>query len=464
MKNRTVNAVAILGIFSIISILTVQFVWIHNTRQLQQEYIDIQQREDSLNLREFAQQARAALRNVLTQLNQNEDPNNIYGAIKQVIYHHYTVDISDEIQPFYLETLLKKEFYLQDIQQDFLYGIYDCFIDSIELSGLITFDKDSIYAKQQLPLKDITPESLNLTKDGHYFTVFFPNLKLDKIEAASSFSPIAYLLIVVIFVVVFFAFSLGIIIRQKRLSEVKNDFINNMTHELKTPISTISLSSELLLRLELPQDEEKMRKYASIIYKENKRLEKQVERVLNIAKLDKDKVILNKEQIDLIAILEEVKENFNFNQAQGGGQIQLNYPSDQALICADPVHLTNVLFNLVDNAVKYCKLSPSIQMTVQAEKEGYRIEIQDNGIGIRKEDQKLIFDKFYRVPTGNIHDVKGFGLGLYYVKLIVEAHQGKIDVRSNPDKGTTFSIWLPLRWFFLGCQNRIWLRKQALSC
>ena len=445
MKNRTVNAVAILGIFSIISILTVQFVWIHNTRQLQQEYIDIQQREDSLNLREFAQQARAALRNVLTQLNQNEDPNNSYGAIKQISYQHYTVDISDEIQPFYLETLLKKEFYLQDIQQDFLFGIYDCFLDSIELSGLIRFDKDSIYAKQQEPLKDITPESLNLTKDGHYFTVFFPKLKLDKIEAASSFSPIAYLLIVVVFVVVFFAFSMGIIIRQKRLSEVKNDFINNMTHELKTPISTISLSSELLLRLEFPQDEEKMRKYASIIYKENKRLEKQVERVLNIAKLDKDKVVLNKEEIDLIAILEEVKENFNFNQAQGGGQIYLNHTEQQALLYADPVHLTNVLFNLVDNAVKYCKLSPEIQMSVQAEKEGYRIEIQDNGIGIRKEDQKLIFDKFYRVPTGNIHDVKGFGLGLYYVKLIVDAHHGKIEVRSNPDKGTTFSIWLPLR-------------------
>jgi two-component system phosphate regulon sensor histidine kinase PhoR len=445
MKNRTVNAVAILGIFSIISILTVQFVWIHNTRQLQQEYIDIQQREDSLNLREFAQQARAALRNVLTQLNQNEDPNNSYGAIKQISFQHYTVDVSDEIQPFYLETLLKKEFYLQDIQQDFLFGIYDCFLDSIELSGLIRFDKDSIYAKQQEPLKDITPESLNLTKDGHYFTVFFPKLKLDKIEAASSFSPIAYLLIVVVFVVVFFAFSMGIIIRQKRLSEVKNDFINNMTHELKTPISTISLSSELLLRLEFPQDEEKMRKYASIIYKENKRLEKQVERVLNIAKLDKDKVVLNKEEIDLIAILEEVKENFNFNQAQGGGQIYLNHTEQQALLYADPVHLTNVLFNLVDNAVKYCKLSPEIQMSVQAEKEGYRIEIQDNGIGIRKEDQKLIFDKFYRVPTGNIHDVKGFGLGLYYVKLIVDAHHGKIEVRSNPDKGTTFSIWLPLR-------------------
>lgn len=170
-----------------------------------------------------------------------------------------------------------------------------------------------------------------------------------------------------------------------------------------------------------------------------------MERVLNIAKLDKDKVILNKEEIDLLVVLEEVKENFNFNQAQGGGQIQVHHQVEQAIIYADPVHLTNVLFNLVDNAVKYCKLSPSIQMSVQPEKEGYRIEIQDNGIGIRKEDQKLIFDKFYRVPTGNIHDVKGFGLGLYYVKLIVEAHLGKIEVRSNQDIGTTFSIWLPLR-------------------
>jgi two-component system phosphate regulon sensor histidine kinase PhoR len=145
MKNRTVNAVAILGIISILSILIVQFVWIQNTRQLQQEYINIQQREDSLNLREFAQQARTALRNVLTSVHQNEEPSAVYGAIKQISYQHYTVDINDEIQPFYLETLLKKEFYLQDIQQDFLFGIYDCFTDSISLSGLYVFDSDSIY-------------------------------------------------------------------------------------------------------------------------------------------------------------------------------------------------------------------------------------------------------------------------------------------------------------------------------
>ena len=445
MKNKTVNAVAILGVISILSILIVQFVWIQNTRQLQQEYINIQQREDSLNLREFAQQARAALRNVLTSVHQNEDPSAVYGAIKQISYQHYTVDINDEIQPFYLETLLKKEFYLQDIQQDFLFGIYDCFTDSIALSGLYVFDRDSIYAKKAQKTKGITPESLNLTKDGHYFTVYFPNLQLDQIEAASNFSPMVYLMIVVVFVVVFFAFSLGIIIRQKRLSEVKNDFINNMTHELKTPISTISLSSELLLRLEDNADPDRMRKYAGIIYKENKRLEQQVERVLNIAQLDKDKVTLNKETVSLFSILNDVKENFEFNQASEGGQLSIRKETENETLIADPVHLTNVLFNLVDNAVKYCKNIPVISITVKAEKEAFRIDIQDNGIGIKKEDLRMIFDKFYRVPTGNIHDVKGFGLGLYYVKLIIEAHKGRIDAKSTPEKGTTFSIWLPAR-------------------
>lgn len=445
MQNKTVNAVAILGIFSILSILVVQFVWIHNTRQLQQEYIDIQQREDSLNLREFAQQARAALRNVLISINQNEDPSLVYGAIKQVNYQHYTVEVTDEIQPFYLETLLKKEFYIQDIQQDFLYGIYDCFSDSISLSGLYIFDSDSIYAKKPQPLKDITPESLNLTKDGHYFTVYFPNLRLDQIESASSFSPWIYLVIVVVFVFVFFAFSMGIILRQKRLSEVKNDFINNMTHELKTPISTISLSSELLLRLDDGAEPDRMRKYASIIYKENKRLEQQVERVLNIAKLDKDKVSLNKELVDLDELFNEVKENFEFNQGSLGGQLNIQKEKPGMKILADPVHLTNVLFNLIDNAVKYCKVTPQINITLSTDKIGLRFDISDNGIGIKKEDLKLIFDKFHRVSTGNIHDVKGFGLGLYYVKLIIEAHNGKIDAKSSTDKGTTFSFWLPAR-------------------
>jgi two-component system phosphate regulon sensor histidine kinase PhoR len=217
-----------------------------------------------------------------------------------------------------------------------------------------------------------------------------------------------------------------------------------MTHELKTPISTISLSSEMLMRMDLNEDPEKIRKYAGIIYKENKRLENQVERVLNVAKLDKDQVILNKENFNVHELLLEVKENFEFNQMNQGGKIDLHCDASIWQIQADPVHLTNVVYNLLDNAAKYCTTIPEIVISTRNDKQNLIIEISDNGIGIKREDLKIIFDKFYRVPTGNVHNVKGFGLGLYYVKLIIEAHEGKIEVKSVLNKGTTFSISLPL--------------------
>jgi two-component system phosphate regulon sensor histidine kinase PhoR len=447
MNRWTVNSVVVLGVVSIFSILLVQFVWMRSTVEMQAKNIAIQEKEDSLNLREFSQQAHNALRDVLKQVSPDHpDHTDLYGAIKQIKSNHFTVDFTEELQPFYLETLLKKELYHQNIHQDFVYGIYDCFTDSIVLGNLIKFTKDSLYADSKHGLPGLTPESLNLTKDGHYFTVYFPNVKPKPIEAASFVSPWVYLIIIILFVIVFFAFSLGIIIRQKKLSEVKTDFINNMTHELKTPISTISLSSEMLLRMDFDTDnQEKIRKYANIIYKENKRLENQVERVLNVAKLDKDQVVLDKEAFNVHELLLEVKENFEFNQTETGGMISLNCEAETFEIQADSVHMTNVVYNLLDNAIKYCNEKAQIQVKTFNERNGLIIEITDNGIGIKKEDIRLIFDKFYRVPTGNVHDVKGFGLGLFYVKLIIDAHQGKIDVKSTVGKGTTFTIWLPLR-------------------
>jgi two-component system phosphate regulon sensor histidine kinase PhoR len=446
MNRWTVNSVVILGLVSIFSILLVQFVWMRSTVEMQAKNIAIQEKEDSLNLREFSQQAHSALREVLEQISPNHpDHTDLYGAIKQIKSNHFTVDFTDELQPFYLETLLKKELYHQNIHQDFVYGIYDCFTDSIVLGNLIKFTKDSLYADTKKSLPGLTPESLNLTKDGHYFTVYFPNVQPKSIESASFVSPWVYLIIIILFVIVFFAFSLGIIIRQKRLSEVKTDFINNMTHELKTPISTISLSSEMLMRMNLDdENQEKIRKYASIIFKENKRLENQVERVLNVAKLDKEQVILNKELFNVHELLDEVKENFEFNQTEIGGTITLDCSALDYQIQADSVHLTNVVYNLLDNAIKYCDGKAMIHILTKNERNGLLIEVSDNGIGIKKENIKLIFDKFYRVPTGNVHDVKGFGLGLFYVKLIIDAHKGKIEVKSTIGKGTTFSIWLPL--------------------
>jgi two-component system phosphate regulon sensor histidine kinase PhoR len=226
------------------------------------------------------------------------------------------------------------------------------------------------------------------------------------------------------------------------LKRQQSNFLLSITHELKTPISTISLSAEMMMRL--PEiTSEQVHKYAGIIYKENKRLEHQVERVLNVAKLDKDQVILNKDRFDVNELLDEVKENFELHHLEKGGIINIELNATNHIIQADAVHLTNVIYNLLENAVKYCESIPNITIQTRNDKNGIWIEIEDNGIGIKKENLSLIFDKFYRVPTGNLHNVKGFGLGLYYVKLIVDAHGGKVNVKSTPGKGTTFSLFFP---------------------
>ena len=441
MKNRTIHTVIILGILSLVTILTVQLLWMEKTIRIQETNIAIQAKADSLNLKEFTQQVEVSLKKVLKQINLNTNVNyEVYGAVKELKTNHFTVDIQEDLQPYYLETLLKKEFDNQNIHQDFIYGIYDCFTDSIVLGSLIKYTKDSLYASVPDKTHGITPEKLNLKKDGHYFTVYFPDLKIKSIKSETLISPWIYICVILLLILIFFGFSLSIIIRQNRLSEIKNDFINNMTHELKTPISTISLSSEMLMRLEVA-DFEKVNKYAGIIFKENKRLEQQVERVLNVAKLDKDQVVLDKELFNVHDVLQEVKDNFELHHLSKGGSIKLDLLATVSDIHADPVHITNVIYNLLDNAVKYCEGNPTIIIKTSNERNGLKIEIIDNGIGIKKENQRDIFEKFYRVPTGNIHNVKGFGLGLYYVKLIMDAHQGKIEVKSSIGKGTSFTLF-----------------------
>ena len=444
MKRYSLNTLILLGVISVAGIMVIQGVWVRKTMELQVKNIAIQEKEDSLNIKEFSEQCHVALRNVLEQINvEDSDSSDLYGAVKQIRSNRFKVDINEELQPYYLETLLKKGFYAQNINQDFVYGIYDCFTDSIVYGNLIKYTKEASYEPISLDESGITSEKLSIKNDGHYFTVFFPNVEAKPIVPVRFISPWIYIGIIVLLVVVFFSYSLMIIFRQRKLSEVKNDFINNMTHELKTPISTISLSSEMLMRMESGADFEKIKRYAGIIFDENKRLENQVERVLNVAKLDKDKLILNKEKIDVQEILNQLKDSFELFQKEDGAQFNLEIGEGSHTITADPVHITNVLHNLTDNAVKYSDGKPVIIISTHVSEKGLTVKITDQGIGIKKEHLKSIFDKFYRVPTGNIHNVKGFGLGLYYVKLIVESHRGEIHVKSNINKGTSFTITLP---------------------
>ena len=444
MKRFRINAVIILGVLSLSSILLVQLLWVRKTIEIQSTSTAIQQKSDSLNLKEFSEQTNLALRNVLNVIsNAIEDSSEHYGAIKQLNVNQFKVDIIQELDPYYLETLLKKALYNQNIHEDFTFGIYDCFTNQLTFSKLYKFTDDSLYTLVNNNIIGLDSARLKLKNDGHYFTVFFPNVQNKLPQNTVFLSPWIYISTIVFLVLIFFGFSLATIIKQKRLSEVITDFINNMTHELKTPIATISLSSEMIMRLETDDDLEKAKKYAGIIFKENKRLETQVERVLNISTLDTENTTLNKKSLDFHELLVEVKDTFDFNQLANGGKILIENNASVFTIQADPIHITNVVYNLLDNAVKYCTTKPFISITTKNERNYLVIEIKDNGIGIRKEDLKMIFDKFYRVSTGNIHDIKGFGLGLFYVKLIINEHNGSIDVKSKLGEGSAFTIKLP---------------------
>ncbi len=444
MKRFRINAVIILGVLSLSSILLVQLLWVRKTIEIQSTSTAIQQKSDSLNLKEFSEQTNLALRNVLNVIsNAIEDSSEHYGAIKQLNVNQFKVDIIQELDPYYLETLLKKALYNQNIHEDFTFGIYDCFSNQLTFSKLYKFTDDSLYKLVNNNIIGLDSARLKLKNDGHYFTVFFPNVQNKLPQNTVFLSPWVYISTIVFLVLIFFGFSLATIIKQKRLSEVITDFINNMTHELKTPIATISLSSEMIMRLETDDDVEKAKKYAGIIFKENKRLETQVERVLNISTLDTENTTLNKKSLDFHELLIEVKDTFDFNQLANGGKILIENNASIFTIQADSIHITNVVYNLLDNAVKYSTTKPLISITTKNERNYLVIEIKDNGIGIRKEDLKMIFDKFYRVSTGNIHDIKGFGLGLFYVKLIINEHNGSIDVKSKLGEGSTFTIKLP---------------------
>ena len=444
MKRFRINAVIILGVLSLSSILLVQLLWVRKTIEIQSTSTAIQQKSDSLNLKEFSEQTSLALRNVLNIISSAiEDSSDQYGAIKQLNVNQFKVDIIQELDPYYLETLLKKALYNQNIHEDFTFGIYDCFTNQLTFSKLYKFTDDSLYTLVNNNIIGLDSARLKLKNDGHYFTVFFPNVQNKLPQNTVFLSPWIYISTIVFLVLIFFGFSLATIIKQKRLSEVITDFINNMTHELKTPIATISLSSEMIMRLETDDDLEKAKKYAGIIFKENKRLETQVERVLNISTLDTENTTLNKKSLDFHELLVEVKDTFDFNQLANGGKILIENNASVFTIQADPIHITNVVYNLLDNAVKYCTTKPFISITTKNERNYLVIEIKDNGIGIRKEDLKMIFDKFYRVSTGNIHDIKGFGLGLFYVKLIINEHNGSIDVKSKIGEGSVFTIKLP---------------------
>ncbi len=244
-----------------------------------------------------------------------------------------------------------------------------------------------------------------------------------------------------------FYLTVRTMLRQKKLGDIKNDFINNMTHEFKTPIATISLAVDAMRNEKVVQDRQKMVYFSNIIKEENQRMNRQVETILKASQLEKQEVELNLDPVHVHGVIKDVVDNFALQLEEKKGKAELLLNAENDLINADEVHLSNLVNNLVDNALKYAKddVPPQVRITTQATSKDFVIRIEDNGIGMNRETLKKIFERFYRAHTGNLHNVKGFGLGLSYVKTMVEAHGGTIKADSTLGKGSAFTIDLPLK-------------------
>ncbi|MBL0328144.1 MAG: HAMP domain-containing histidine kinase [Bacteroidetes bacterium] len=291
-----------------------------------------------------------------------------------------------------------------------------------------------------------SPFKVNLSPDNifikpKFLSVYFPNQH--RYLVSSMWGLLLVSLAFMLALIFSFYYTISTIFKQKKLSEIKNDFISNMTHEFKTPISTISLAVEVLNDKSVEKSQERVSNYVKMIGDENKRLSLLVENILQTAILDKGEFKLKVQSIDIHNLIEQTFTNIKLQVENKEGQITSQLNATKPVINADRVHITNILFNLIDNALKYSKDNPDIIVSTKNDDEGIFISVQDNGIGISKDNQKRIFDTMYREPTGNIHNVKGFGLGLSYVKAVVEKHGGSIKVESELGKGSMFTLYLP---------------------
>jgi len=340
------------------------------------------------------------------------------------------------INPVQLDSLLKAEIRNQHIDIPFEYGVHSGQARQV-------FFASNRVANSSIPVNAFT---INLfTNDLHakddVLYVLFPD-KNPFINGSAFWVMLVSVMLCSLIIGLFYV-SVSTILKQKKLSEVKNDFINNMTHEFKTPISTISLACEMLQDQDMQTHTGQMNRYLRVIADENRRLGSQVEKVLQAAVLDKGKLRLKVTTIDIHEVIDDVLQNIAVQIEKREGTIDLQLNAENTRIEADEVHITNLIYNLLDNANKYSPDHPQIAIHTRNVPEGILVSIADHGIGMTKEAISRIFDKFYRVSTGNLHNVKGFGLGLSYVKTVVDAHNGQIHVESQPGSGSTFSVMIP---------------------
>jgi two-component system, OmpR family, phosphate regulon sensor histidine kinase PhoR len=362
----------------------------------------------------------------------------VAAKIKEELFFNLPFD--ERLDLDIIQRYLKQE--LPDI--DYSYGVYSKTANSFVLYNnhfILPNENQTAYnIIKNSPYKvDLFVNDLNGTPG--YLAIYFPTE--NSYIWAGLWGILLLSLLFVGVILACFAYTIFVIYRQKKLSEMKNDFINNMTHEFKTPIATISLAADSITNQNIINNPDKIKRFADIIRQENKRMNGQVEKVLQMALIERDKLNLNISEINIHEVITQALNNISLQVEKKEGVVSSHLKAERAVIEGDANHVSNVINNLLDNANKYSPEKPDITISTRNISNGLEITVADKGIGMTKEAKKKIFEKFYRVHTGNVHDVKGFGLGLAYVKAMVTAHQGSIDVKSEPSKGSSFIIFLP---------------------
>jgi two-component system phosphate regulon sensor histidine kinase PhoR len=329
---------------------------------------------------------------------------------------------------------LKKELEEYGVNTKFEYGIFINGLASKIKSDNFKYDENNTYS---IPLF-----SDNEGNNKYQLLVSFPNKKKFLLTDLIGITLLS--IIFTLIIIIAYSSALSQLIRQRHISEIKSDFINNMTHEFKTPIATINLALDAIKNPKIIGNEEMVLKYLQMIKDENKRMHAQVENVLRISKLEKKELDISKESVNIQEVIEDATEHVNLILEDRQGSITKHFKAERTTVLLNEVHFINVIVNILENAIKYSPNTPKIDIFTENIKEYLIIKIKDNGIGMSKIAQKRVFEKFYREHTGDLHDVKGHGLGLAYVKKIIDDHNGQIFVESEKGKGSTFIIKLPL--------------------
>ena len=402
---------------AIIGILVVQFFW---TKQAFNN-----------EGKKFSQTVHITLLHVvdrLYKLNNNEFP--LQNPINKVSNDYYIVNVNNDFDAQVLEYCLKAEFERSNLLTDFEYAIYKCQSDEMVYGNYISFN-DKTAKKSTFHF----PKQKNLV---YYFAIRFPK------ETGHLLSSLKFWLVlsaILVLVLLIYVYSIFTILQQKKYSELQRDFINNMTHEFKTPLSSILIASNYLYKQDKIRSDEKLGTYTGIIIDQSNKLNKHIEKILNIAKSDNSPLELERKNLEVIAVVRGVIESIKLKYEQLA--VKLEFPEEPVLIYADEFHFSNLVYNVVDNSVKYCEQRPEIIIRLSQESDHLRLEFIDNGIGIAKKKLAFIFDKFYRIPSKRSNEVNGFGLGLYYVKKICLLHDWRINVFNNSVQGITLYLEIP---------------------